>query len=188
MILIVGLGNPGEKYENTRHNVGFKAVDEIINEFSLPLLDFKSNFNAEISKGEINKKKVIVVKPSSFMNLSGNSVSKIIQFYKITLNEVIIIHDDVDIVIGKIKIATNRGSGGHKGIESIIKNIGNKNFTRIRVGISPEKKPKNTEIFVLKKFKKEEKETINKSLTKIIQAINLITKDEIKKASSLLNN
>ena len=188
MILIAGLGNPGEKYENTRHNIGFKAIDEIISEFNLPLLDFKPNLSAGVSKGEINKEKIIIAKPNSFMNLSGNSISKIIRFYRVPLNKIIIIHDDIDIVLGKIKIITNRGSGGHKGIESIIKNIGNKNFIRIRIGNSPEKKPLNTEVFVLKKFKEEELKIINKSLKKTNEAIILIIKEGVEKANSLLNN
>jgi peptidyl-tRNA hydrolase, PTH1 family len=187
MILIVGLGNPGKKYENTRHNVGFQVIDKVIADFNLPSLVFKSNINAEISKGEINEKEVIVMKPETFMNLSGNSVSKVVQFYKIPLNEIIVIHDDIDILLGKIKIATNKGSGGHKGIESIIKSTGSKNFVRLRIGISPEKKPLNTEIFVLKKFKENENEIVNESIAKAIEAIKMTIQEGVSKASSLFN-
>ncbi len=180
--LIVGLGNPGEKYENTRHNIGFKAVDQIASDFQ-----FQSKFNAKISKKSINDKKIIVAKPCSFMNLSGQPISKIINFYKIPFHEIIVIHDDIDIPLGKIKIVKNKGDGGHKGIKSIIQKIGNKSFIRIRIGVCPEKKPKNPEVFVLEKFKEEEESTVNSTLKETTKAIDMLTKQGIDKTASLFN-
>ena len=122
------------------------------------------------------------------MNLSGDSVLKIAQFYKINPENIIIIHDDIDIYLGKIKIAKNKGPGGHKGIRSIIQKIGNKEFIRIRIGICPSKKPTNTESFVLKKFKKEELEIVNDSLNKTTKAIKMIIEEGVDKSASLFNN
>jgi len=157
-MIIVGLGNPGKKYNNTRHNIGFEILDQIKETDNFPDFKLSKKFKALISE----KDKIILVKPQTFMNLSGKSVKIIASFYK--TKDLIVIHDDIDLVIGKIKISRNKGSAGHKGIESIIKEIG-KDFTRIRIGIQPKKgKPADTESFVLKKFKKQELEEIKKSL------------------------
>ncbi len=185
--LIVGLGNPKEKYENTRHNIGFKAINEVATGFNFPDSNFQSSFNAEISKGTIKDKDVFLVKPLTFMNLSGKSVAKIARFYKIKPAKIIVIHDDIDISLGKIKIVKNRGAGGHRGIESIIRELGSKNFTRIRIGISPEKKPLNAEIFVLQKFKEEEKASVNKTLQKTVKIVDMIMEEGLEKTASLFN-
>jgi len=163
MIIIVGLGNPGEKYINTRHNIGFNVVDEIAKGNKFPEFKLSKKFNALISK-EAN---LVLVKPQTFMNLSGKSVKAISSFYK--PKELIVVQDDIDLKIGEIKIVKNRGSAGHKGIESIIKELGTKDFTRVRVGIQPEKgKPENIEKFVLQRF--EEKEIIKKVVEEIKKA------------------
>ena len=185
--LFVGLGNPKEKYENTRHNIGFMVIDKIADNFQFPKFDIRSNFNAQIAKGTIENKNIFLVKPMTFMNLSGKSVSKIARFYKIISEKIIIIHDDIDIPLGKIKIVKNRGSGGHKGIESIIKETGNRNFIRIRIGISPLQKPKNAETFVLQKFKKEENFLVNDISKETIKAIEMLLKEGIEKSASLFN-
>jgi PTH1 family peptidyl-tRNA hydrolase len=157
-MIIIGLGNPGEKYNKTRHNIGFEIIDQLKEENQFPDFKLSKKFNALISE----KNDIILVKPQTFMNLSGKAVRAITTFYK--TKEFIIIHDDIDLVIGKIKISKNRGAGGHKGIESIIREIG-KDFTRVRIGIQPEKgKPINVEKFVLQKFEKKELEEIKKSL------------------------
>jgi len=157
-MIIIGLGNPGEKYNKTRHNIGFEIIDQIKETNNFPNFKLSKKFKALISE----KDKVILVKPQTFMNLSGQSVKAIASFYK--TKDLIVIHDDIDLTIGKIRISKNRGSAGHKGVESIIKEIG-KDFTRIRIGVQPKTgKPINTESFVLKKFKKQELEEIKKSL------------------------
>ena len=161
-MIIVGLGNPGEKHKNTRHNIGFEIVDEFKEKNLFPEFKLSKKFKALISE----KDNTILVKPQTFMNLSGRSVRAITSFYK--TKELIVIHDDIDLVLGKIKISKNRGAGGHKGIKSIIEEIG-KDFTRIRVGIQPEKgKPNNVEKFVLQKFKKREiKQAIDEAIKKL---------------------
>lgn len=132
MLFIVGLGNPGEKYKNTRHNIGFRVIDEFREKNNFSEFRISQKFNAEISKGEIAGQSVILAKPQTFMNNSGKAVKSL-------LRNLFVIHDDIDLPLGKIKIVKNRGSAGHKGVESIIKELGTKNFIRFRIGISPEK-------------------------------------------------
>ncbi|MBI2642440.1 MAG: aminoacyl-tRNA hydrolase [Candidatus Wildermuthbacteria bacterium] len=157
MLFIVGLGNPGKKYEKTRHNAGFRAIDAIAANFQFSIFNFQSIFNAQISKGKITDKQIILAKPQTLMNNSGSAVQKITKNYKLKTTNLIVIHDDIDIPLGKIKVSKGSGSAGHKGVESIIQALGTKDFTRIRIGIlPPEGKPEDVENFVLKPFKKEE--------------------------------
>jgi len=165
---IIGLGNPGDKYKGSRHNAGFDLLDIFVKSNSLKDFTFSKNINAEISENQ----NIIIVKPHSFMNLSGIVVKKTIKKFGIKPENIIVIHDDIDIEIGKIKISKNRGSAGHKGIDSIIKEIGSKNFTRIRIGILPNKKPTKVDDFVLKSFNLEEKELLNNAYLKILKELN----------------
>ena len=132
MFLIVGLGNPGKEYENTRHNVGFMVADTIFKEYGFA--NFKDKFDGLIAEGKIEGEKVYLLKPHTFMNLSGNSVIKAANFYKILPENIIVIHDDMDLPIGKIKAKIGGGSGGHNGIKSIDAAI-TPNYNRIRIGI-----------------------------------------------------
>lgn len=172
MIIIAGLGNPGEKYKRTRHNIGFRIVDKFGKRNSFPEFKLFKKFDSLISERVFADKKIILAKPQTFMNESGKAVKSLINFYKIKSSDLIIVHDDIDLPLGKIKISISKGSAGHKGVESIIREIGNKNFIRFRIGIQPEKgKPKNTEKFVLQKFFKEEEIIIKKVIEKTIEAI-----------------
>jgi len=147
MLLIVGLGNPGKKYEKTRHNVGFRVVDVL-------------------AKDKPND--AVLLKPQTLMNNSGDVVVEAVNFYKIKPIDLWIVHDDIDLPLGEFKIQMGKSSAGHKGVESIIKRLGTKDFNRIRIGICPPKgKPEAVEKFVLEKFTKAE-ETI---LKKIIQDV-----------------
>lgn len=155
MTIIIGLGNPGDKYQKTPHNIGFEIIDKIAEVNDFPEFKLSKKFKAFTSE----KNQTILVKPETFMNESGQAVKAIKSFYK--TNEIIVIHDDIDLVIGKIKLSKNSGSAGHKGIDSIIKELGTKDFERIRVGIQPEKgKPKEVEKYVLRKLKKSDLEKI----------------------------
>ena len=167
MILIVGLGNPGKKYQDTRHNIGFGVIDKL---------------------QSLNLKKVILAKPKTFMNLSGKAVKSLIKKYKIPTANLWVIHDDIDLPLGKIRIVKNRGAAGHKGVESIIKELGTKNFVRFRIGICPKTgKPKNPENFVLQKFNKEEKEIIKEVIKKTAKAIEYFLKEGLEKAMNKFN-
>lgn len=185
MILIVGLGNPGEKHENTRHNVGFMVVDQLKKDLNLADFDFDKKSNSFFSKNN----DLLIVKPDTYMNLSGQAVNSLSSYYKIGEEDKVIIHDDIDLPIGEMKISKDRGSAGHKGVESIIKNLGTKNFIRIRIGIKPKLgKPKKTEDFVLKKFDKKEREIIDAIILKSVEAIKTIIKDGPERAMNLFNN
>lgn len=153
MKLIVGLGNPGKEYFNTRHNVGFSLIDYIA---SLRNLSFdKEKFNAKFLEYNYNGEKIIFIKPLSYMNLSGSVVKKFVDFYKISLNDVLIIQDDLDMPFGKVKFVFNSSSGGHNGIKDIEKNLGSKEYIRLKIGISKDKMM-DTKDYVLGKFNDKE--------------------------------
>jgi len=190
MIIIVGLGNPGKKFEKTRHNVGFRAVDEIAVNFQFPIFNFQSIFNAQISKGEICSKKVILAKPQIFMNNSGKAVKKLNTKYKIQNTNLFVIHDDIDLPLGKIRISKGRSAAGHKGVESIIKELKTKDFVRFRIGIKPRKtdsKKQKTEKFVLQKFDREEEKILKEVIEKTVKAIETAIKEGLEKAISKYN-
>jgi len=181
MTIIIGLGNPGKKFENTRHNVGFMAIDKFAKENNFPEFKLQKKFDALVSE----RKNVLLAKPETFMNESGKSVKKILS--KNNSENIIIIHDDIDLPIGKIKIAKDRGSAGHKGVESIIQNIGNENLIRIRVGIGTKNKQEAIKI-VLKNFSTEEKFAIDDAIKKASEALNLFIKEGLEKAMNEFNN
>jgi peptidyl-tRNA hydrolase, PTH1 family len=164
MKLIVGLGNPGKQYEKTHHNSGFIILDELKSIFNFPDFIFEKKFNAEATEGKINEEKIILAKPQTFMNLSGTSVRSILDFYKISSEDLIVIHDDVDIEFGKIRTSEDSGAAGHNGVQNIIDNIGTQKFKRFRIGTLGEEKRKELKMpvddFVLQKFSDEEMETI----------------------------
>lgn len=173
MILIIGLGNPSKKYQKTRHNIGFKIIDAFAEKNNFPDFELNKKFETLISENISNDEKIILAKPQTFMNNSGKAVKKIIKNLLSKSLKIIIIHDDIDIGIGKIKISENRGSAGHKGVQSIIDELKTKNFTRLRIGIKQTNQQKTTEEFVLQNFTKDEekilKEVINQSCSKISQ-------------------
>jgi len=165
--LIVGLGNPGKKYENTRHNVGASVIEK---------LEF------------LNLANVILAKPTTFMNESGKAVKSLTKNRRILAKNLIIIHDDIDLPIGAIKISFDAGSAGHKGVESIINSLGTKNFTRLRIGIQPKAgKLEDVENFVLKKFTKGEAKIVDEAINKSSQAIQVILRDGLEKAMNEFN-
>jgi len=188
MLLIVGLGNPGKKYTDTRHNIGFKAVDRFQKENNFPAFSLAKKQNALISEGRFFRKKIILAKPQTLMNSSGTAAKKLIKDYKLKPEDLVIIHDDIDLLLGRIKIIKNRGAAGHKGVESIIKELRTRDFARVRIGIQPKSgKPKNPERFVLQIFTKKEKEIIETTLTKACKALTMIIEEGIEKAMNEFN-
>ncbi|MBA5851971.1 aminoacyl-tRNA hydrolase [Clostridium sp. cel8] len=158
MFLIVGLGNIGIKYNNTRHNVGFDVVDLISKDYDININ--KQKFKGTYGSGVIQNEKVILLKPSTYMNLSGESVREIVDFYKINNENIIIIQDDISLPIGKIRIRSKGSAGGHNGIKNIINNLKTDKFTRIKIGVG---QPDVDIIsYVLGKFDKEERRHIEK--------------------------
>jgi len=180
MIIVIGLGNPGTKFKNTRHNVGFMALDKFAEKNNFP--DFRLDKKANVLISE--QADIILVKPQTFMNGSGKAIKAVIK-NKPTKN-LLIIHDDIDLPIGKIKVVKERGSAGHKGVESIIKNIGNDGLIRIRIGIKGKKDIKAMKV-VLKKFTPEEQTFINEAIEKTTQALNVFAKEGLEKTMNEYN-
>ena len=157
MKLIVGLGNPGNQYELTRHNAGFLAIDFFLREH--PAITCSSRFDAMICEYHEDGKKVFFIKPQNFMNLSGGVVRQIAAFYKVDhANDLLVLHDEVDLPFGTIKEGFASGSAGHNGVQNIIDELGTKDFARVRIGVETreENSPLPTDVFVLNKFEKDE--------------------------------
>tara|TARA_B100000989_G_scaffold283606_1_gene249629 strand:+ start:1111 stop:1671 length:561 start_codon:yes stop_codon:yes gene_type:complete len=183
MILIVGLGNPGKQYSKTRHNVGFMCLDKLKNKFEFP--NFKDFHKGEITNTELFKTNVLLLKPKTFMNLSGQSVQQVKRFYKIPIENIIVVQDDIDLEFSKIKVKHNSGHGGHNGIRDIISKIG-KQFTRIKIGINRPTQKSDVNKFVLEDFSRNELEKIVKlfdELTKNFEFI--INKDFVRLKNNL---
>ena len=198
MFLIVGLGNPGKKYQLTRHNIGFRVIDQLKKRDVHYFSDFRfvKESNSLISEGIFNDKKIILAKPQTFMNLSGKSVKSLIQ--KLTnsamtelLSFLYIVHDDIDLPVGKIRISKGRGAAGHKGVESIIKELKTKDFIRFRIGIRPKSTistiVENVNRFVLQKFNKEEEKILKEVIKKAVEAIKFSLKYGLDKAMNVFN-
>jgi peptidyl-tRNA hydrolase, PTH1 family len=186
--LIAGLGNPGEKYEATRHNVGFKAVDQLQRVENASFSDWKlsKNFSALISEGKYLENRIILLKPLTYMNLSGRSISLVAGFYKVEVEKILVIHDDKDIEIGKFRIRDMGSSGGHNGIKSICENIGTASFKRLKIGIATENiQYKDTADFVLDRFTSNEAILIKEIITnQVIPAVFEIINEGIKSAQN----
>lgn len=190
MKLIVGLGNPGREYANTRHNVGFAIVLSFKFQVSgFSGWQFNKKFNAEISEEKIDGKKIILLRPMTFMNESGRAVAAAARFYKIKPADILIIHDDIDLPLGKIRIKQGGSSGGHRGVESIIAALGSENFARLKIGVTPEARPKNFDAakFVLKKFAKTEEKTVDDIIKKATDAVALIIDKSLPRAMNQVN-
>jgi len=164
MKLIVGLGNPGKKYDMTRHNVGFRVFQE----WSSKDFSWKNKFDSLLAR--INSDTLVAL-PQNFMNNSGQTVTQIANFYKINPSDIWIVHDDIDLPLGKLRISQDRSSAGHKGVESIIQSMGTQDLVRFRIGILSDNKEIPTEAYVLQKFGEEEQLEINSAIKKTRQAI-----------------
>lgn len=167
MKLVIGLGNPGEKYTKTRHNIGFEVIEKALIHFNIS--DEKYKFKGLISEKNINGEKILFFKPQTFMNLSGDSVIEVVNFYKLNPNnDLIVVHDDMDLPVGKIRIRKTGSSGGHNGLKSIISHIG-QDFIRIKCGIG--RTENDTIDFVLGNFLKEEREIVDTMIKEANNAV-----------------
>ena len=195
MMLIVGLGNPGEEYKNTRHNAGRIILEKIAKANDFP--DWKDDMKLKSfrSKGELGGEKVELLLPNTFMNNSGNAVAPIIDCPK-KLKNLIVIYDDLDLPLGSLKISYDRSSGGHNGLESVIKRVKSKEFVRIRIGVSPStptgkfRKPKGEEAvlkFLLGTFKEDELKTIKNMSKKVAEIIVMVSAEGKDKAMTIFN-
>lgn len=173
MFLIAGLGNPGTKYKNNRHNIGFMVIDEITKNLSTLSNITKSNFKAEVLKNQTE----IYVKPQTFMNLSGESIYAIKDYFKVELNHIIVIHDDLDLPFGAIRFKLGGGHGGHNGLRSIDSHLSSQNYIRIRIGIGKPADKSQVANFVLDDFSKDESSKLKDIINHAILSI-----EEIKKS------
>ena len=183
--IIAGLGNPGNKYADTKHNVGFDTVDLLARKYSVNLNKIK--FKAVYGEGKIGDSRVVFVKPQTFMNLSGESVSAVRSWYKIPEERIIIIFDDIDISLGEIRIKRNGSAGSHNGMKSIIYQLGKDNFPRVKIGIGPKPDGWDLADFVLSKFTPEDRKIVDKSIDNAAAAAEDIIKYNIETAMGKYN-
>ncbi|MEW4354866.1 aminoacyl-tRNA hydrolase [Streptococcus pneumoniae] len=169
--LIVGLGNPGDKYVETKHNVGFMIVDKIVKDLNLSFTTDKI-FQAALAMTFINGEKVYFVKPLTFMNESGKAVHALLSYYGLDVDDLLVIYDDLDMEVGKIRLRAKGSAGGHNGIKSIIKHIGTQDFKRVKIGIGRPKQGMSVVHHVLGKFDKEDYITILQTLDKVDNCVN----------------
>lgn len=184
MYLIVGLGNPGREYEHTRHNVGFDSIDKISSRYNIDLN--RTKFKGMYGEGFINGEKVILLKPLTYMNLSGESVGEIANFYKIKSEDIIVIYDDVDLEVGRIRIRKKGSSGGHNGIKSILYHLVNEDFTRIKLGVG--KAERDMISHVLGKFNVGDREKVEGVLNCTLDIVDTIIKEGADSAMNKYNN
>jgi len=184
MKLIVGLGNPGPEYAYTRHNVGFLTVDTLHKKMNAS--DFKPGYKGLVSKGKHNNEDYIILKPLTFMNLSGDSVLEVASYYKINKEDIIVVYDDMDYGVGEYSIREKGGHGGHNGIRNIIDRLGTSEFSRIRIGIGKGSKDDKSG-YVLGKFSKAELEVLKELVNKMCDAIIDFISIDIKKVMTKYN-
>lgn len=186
MKLIAGLGNPDDKYKFTRHNAGFMALDYLAYKYDFAF-KFESKFNAQVAKINHEGESVLMVKPMTYMNLSGNAIQPLMNFYKIEPKDILVVYDDIDMPLGGMRFRAKGSAGGHNGIKSIINVLGGNNtFDRLKIGIGPQP-PIPAEAFVLQNFSQEQLGEIKEVLKKSEEAINCWLKDGLQRAQNLFN-
>jgi PTH1 family peptidyl-tRNA hydrolase len=167
MKVIVGLGNPGPRYKDTRHNVGFQTLEELARRY--PVQRQESRFDAIIAHLQIKQEKAFLLKPLTYMNLSGQAVRALIAYYKIDLKDIIVVYDDMDLPVGNVRIRAEGGTGGHRGMSSLVENLGTREFARIRIGIG--RPPHEAIDWVLGRFSPQEKPLINNAIAQAADAV-----------------
>ncbi len=186
MFVIVGLGNPSKEYENTRHNIGFDTIDAIADKYHIQVAELKHK--AKIGKGYIGGDKVILAKPLTFMNLSGESVRAIIDYYKVDVEtELVVISDDISLLPGQLRIRKKGSAGGHNGLKNIIQHVGGDSFQRIRMGVGEKPKEYDLVDWVLGHFNKEDRKAVDEAIQKAVQAVEIILTDGADAAMNEFN-
>lgn len=185
MKLIVGLGNPGKEYEATRHNIGFQTIDKYASKLGISIT--KSKFNGLYGEALIDEEKVILLKPQSFINLSGEVIRKFVDFYKISVSDILIIHDDLDLGVGTYKIKKKGSSGGHNGLKNIELHLGTQEYKRIKIGIS-NNKSMDTKDYVLGKLSTEEVKKLDEVENVVLQILDDYFKVSFEELMSKYNH
>jgi len=185
MILIVGLGNPGKEYEFTRHNIGFKIIDKFTDSFEKK--SFYRKFSSLVFESSYNNHKIIILKPQTFMNRSGSAVALCYKFFKNQINSILVIHDDIDIKFGEIKLKRGGSTGGHKGLESIVAGLGKDDFDRLRFGVGRPSGRQEAADYVLEEFNIKEKEEVEIGINKSVDIIRDYIREGIEYAMNKYN-
>mgnify|MGYP004525752077 FL=1 len=185
MYIIVGLGNPGREYEQTKHNVGFRVIDKLADKYNIDVTKFKHK--AFTGDGMINGKKVFLVKPQTYMNLSGESVKEVMSFYKVPIENLIVVFDDISLPMSMIRLREKGSAGGHNGIKNIISHMGTDGFARVKVGIG--EKPNGWDLadYVLAKFNKDEEPLIEAGIDKAAEAVEMMLDGKMRDAMNKFN-
>ncbi|MCM1498914.1 MAG: aminoacyl-tRNA hydrolase [Clostridium sp.] len=185
MKLIVGLGNPTAKYDKTRHNVGFEVIDRLVDQYNIPL--DVSKHKGIYGKGRIEGLSVILLKPMTYMNLSGESIREVANYYKILPEDIIVIYDDIHLDAGRLRIREKGSAGGHNGIKNIISQLGTEEFPRIRIGVGM--KPPKMELvdYVLSRFSPEDQQLMDRGYERACEALKLLLADNIPEAMNQFN-
>lgn len=186
MYIIAGLGNPGRKYENTRHNIGYQVIDELADKHQIKIQELK--FKGIMGKGMINGHKVILIKPLTYMNLSGECIGEAVNFFKIDeTSELIVVADDISLEIGQVRMRKKGSAGGHNGLKNIIAHLGHEEFMRIKMGVGEKPSGYDLADYVLGHFSKEENEILSESRKNAVLALETIMDEGIDKAMNLYN-
>jgi PTH1 family peptidyl-tRNA hydrolase len=186
--MVVGLGNPGSQYESTRHNIGFRIIDNLALNIETEFKKVKS-YDSLISRGKLMNHNLMLVKPQTFMNLSGKSVSKIVSYYRISFQDLLIVYDDLNLELGQIRIRKRGSAGGHKGVESIIQYLNSEDIPRLRIGIGKPSINSNFDYasYVLSNFNNNEKDKISEVIQLSTEAIKTVIEDGLEKAMRKYN-
>lgn len=185
MKILAGLGNPGSEYAKTKHNVGFMFIDALADE--LGVTDWKDKFEAKIGEARIGTEKVLLVKPQTYMNESGQAIGPLMNFYKLEPEELIVVHDDMDIPAGTIRIRKKGSAGGHNGIKSILAHLGDEHFARVRIGIGRPLPGWTVVNHVLAPFPEEDARQVAEAIKYLIPAVECIVKEDVDKAMNRYN-
>lgn len=186
MKLIIGLGNPGSRYTNTRHNLGFRIVESLALALDAQWTT-KSQLHADIAEGRLGREKIVMAKPTTFMNLSGDAVAALRSMYKAPTEDIWIVHDDIDLALGKVKVQRGRSSAGHNGVEHIIQVLKTKDFVRFRIGIDArvgDRKIAPTEAYVMARFSKDDEKTLSTLIPSVDRLIQDAIATTLEKAMS----
>jgi len=183
--LVVGLGNPGDKYEHTRHNIGFDCLHRM--HAAMGHITPQSKFESQIVKGPFGRHDVILAWPMTYMNCSGRAVAQIARFYKIPTEYILVVSDDLSLPLGKLRLRKSGSSGGQKGLDDVLKAMGSQDVSRLRIGIDATPENRETADYVLSKFSKKEREVVDESLVRALEAIQCWLSDGIEQAMNRFN-
>ena len=183
--ILVGLGNPGREYRGNRHNVGFMTIDRLSEAFTIKI--GKVQAKALVGSGQWEGRKIILVKPQTYMNLSGDAIGSLLRYYKVPLAQLLVAHDDLDLPVGVIRLRPGGGSAGQKGVASTINKVGTQNFPRLRIGIGRPPGQMSAADYVLQDFSKADQEIINPTIDRAVEAVKVFIRDGLEAAMNQFN-